>query len=246
MHRCGAEMDVKGREYIKSLMRDADLDVSEDSMGSIFGTWWPKRDEDSKIGAVATGSHCDAIPLAGAYDGTVGVVAGIAALKSLKNAGFEPSRPLQVIMFTSEEPTRFGLSCLGSRAMAGALDEETLRTLKDVNGTGFLEAAHAAGSCMECNDEKMALQAALTTEKDIQYFIELHIEQGPELENEGLHIGIVSAIAAPATMKIRFQGDGGHAGSLLMRRRNDAVLAAAELSLFVEQSALQTGSEVWL
>lgn len=238
-----AETDVQGRLFIKSLMEDAGLEVSEDSMGSIFGSW-RKGVEDPKAPAVLTGSHCDAIPLAGAYDGTVGVVAAIAALKALKTAGFKPSRPLQVVMFTSEEPTRFGLSCIGSRAMAGAINVNKLKSLRDVNETSFLDAAHFAGSSKEYTNELDILKSARLTEKEIKAFVELHIEQGPELEQENLQIGIVSAIAAPATMKVNFQGEGGHAGSLLMRRRNDAVLAAAELSLFIEQQALQTKSEV--
>lgn len=94
---------------------------------------------DPAAGAVLTGSHCDAIPLAGAYDGTVGVIGAIEALRALKRAGFSPVRSLEVLMFTSEEPTRFGLSCIGSRAMAGALPADELAALSDGNGVGFAE-----------------------------------------------------------------------------------------------------------
>jgi ureidoglycolate amidohydrolase len=236
-----ADNDRAGRAYIKSLMEDAGLDVSEDPMGSIFGTW---KDgvTDPLAAAVGTGSHCDAIPLAGAYDGTLGVVGGIAALKALRSSGFRPNRPLQVIMFTSEEPTRFGLSCLGSRAMAGALNVETLSKLRDVNGTGFMAAAHEAGSAAGFETEAAVLEASRLTTKELSAFVELHIEQGPELEAEELQLGVVTAIAAPAALRVTFQGDGGHAGALLMPRRNDASLAAAELALRIEASAKGTGA----
>lgn len=232
---------MKGRAYIKSLMADAGLTVTEDSMGSIFGTWTPDGvPPDSP--AIGTGSHCDAIPLAGAYDGTLGVVGGIAALKALKQSGFVPASPLQVVMFTSEEPTRFQLSCLGSRAMAGALTPDHLAALRDVNGTSFLQAAKTAGSAGNVVDEASALAAARLTAANVSAFVELHIEQGPELEAENLQIGIVTSIAAPAALRVEFRGTGGHAGALLMPRRNDASLAASQLALAVEKFAMATGA----
>lgn len=127
--------------------------------------------------------------------------------------------------------------------MAGVLFPPALAHLKDANGTSFLNAAHAAGSSAQHTTEKTALQAARLTRDAVTAFVELHIEQGPELEQESLDIGIVTAIAAPATLRLEFRGTGGHAGALLMPRRNDAFLAAAELALQVEHAALSTGSE---
>lgn len=222
---------------MKQLMTEAGLSVHEDTMGSIFGTL---AGPNPSAPAVGTGSHCDAIPLAGAYDGTLGVIGGIAALGALHAAGFQPAVPLQVIMFTSEEPTRFGLSCVSSRAMAGALEASTLAALRDANGTSFLAAAKSAG--YGAAHEAAALRGARLTRDDLQAFVELHIEQGPELEAEGLQIGIVTAIAAPAALRVGFHGDGGHAGAHLMPRRNDAALAAAELALHIESAALGTGA----
>eukprot|EP00884_Botryococcus_braunii_P015517 jgi/Botrbrau1/2649/Bobra.0203s0003.1 len=137
-----SEADVNGRRYIKQLMKDAGLEVREDTMGSIFGRW---PGSIPSAAPVFTGSHIDAIPLSGAYDGTLGVVGGIAAINALKRAGFKPQRSIEVVMFTSEEPTRFGLSCLGSRAMAGVLDARVLEEKKDCNGSTLLEAAREAG-----------------------------------------------------------------------------------------------------
>lgn len=217
-------------------MKEAGLAIREDTIGNIYG-----RLEGSEPGApaVLTGSHIDAIPLAGAYDGTTGVVGGIAALKALKEAGFVPQKPLEVMAFTSEEPTRFGLSCSGSRAMAGVLDGAFLDSKRDENGTSYLDAARAAGYGADSYDAM--LKGARRTPEDLAFFVELHIEQGPLLEKEDKQIGIVTAIAAPAALRVRFSGDGGHAGALLMPYRNDAGLAAAELALFVEKTVLATG-----
>jgi len=223
-------------------MVKAGLVVTEDSMGSIFGTWYPASTSFSRnTPAVGTGSHCDAIPLAGAYDGTLGVIGGIEAIRALREAGFRPARPLQVVMFTSEEPTRFGLSCLGSRAMAGAISASHLAELRDENNTSFLAAAKSAGSALGAADEAAAVKGSRLTPHNLSSFLELHIEQGPELEAENLQIGVVVPIAAPVSLRVSFQGSGGHAGALLMPRRHDASLAAADLALAVERFALNTG-----
>eukprot|EP00879_Flechtneria_rotunda_P023202 GHRR01024533.1.p1 GENE.GHRR01024533.1~~GHRR01024533.1.p1 ORF type:complete len:391 (+),score=124.45 GHRR01024533.1:482-1654(+) len=228
---------MQARQYVKSLMELEDLKVREDAMGNIFGTW---QGSDPSLGAVLTGSHCDAIPLAGMYDGTVGVIGAIEALAALKRAGFKPKRNLAVMMFTSEEPTRFKLSCLGSRAMSGALTADVLDAKPDDNGTSFLQAANAVGYGAESH--AAVLEASRTPKGSVDYFVELHIEQGPLLEQEGLDIGVVTAIAAPAALEVKFQGDGGHAGAQLMPLRNDAGLAGAELALAVEAHTLATGA----
>eukprot|EP00193_Tetraselmis_chui_P016322 CAMPEP_0177776746 /NCGR_PEP_ID=MMETSP0491_2-20121128/14890_1 /TAXON_ID=63592 /ORGANISM="Tetraselmis chuii, Strain PLY429" /LENGTH=428 /DNA_ID=CAMNT_0019295583 /DNA_START=282 /DNA_END=1568 /DNA_ORIENTATION=+ len=231
------EHDMKARQFVKSLMAHIGLTVREDPMGNIFGRW---EGSDPSAGAVLTGSHCDAIPLAGLYDGVLGVLGGIEALAALKRAGFKPRRSLEVMMFTSEEPTRFGLGCIGSRGMAGALTPETLAGITDINGTNFLEAANAAG--YGGPDMATMLKGTRVAEGQVSHFVELHIEQGPNLENDGIDIGIVTAIAAPAALRVRFVGNGGHAGALLMPFRKDAGLAAAELALAVEKATLRTGA----
>ncbi|KAL6747221.1 N-carbamyl-L-amino acid amidohydrolase [Haematococcus lacustris] len=230
-------MDMLARSYVKELMLDSGLSVREDSVGNIFGRW---EGSEAGAGAVLTGSHCDAIPLAGMYDGTVGVIGPIEALAALRRAGFRPRRPLEVLMFSSEEPTRFALSCSGSRAMAGTLTPDSLAAKRDENGTDFLQAATAAGYGGGSYEEMLA--AALVTPGAVSHFVELHIEQGPLLEREGVDIGVVTAIAAPAALEVQLHGDGGHAGALLMPFRNDAGLAAAEVALAVEGHALATGS----
>lgn len=206
-------------------------------MGNIFGRWEGSR---KGAGAVLTGSHCDAIPLAGMYDGTLGVIGAIEAIRALQQAGFKPGRALEVMMFTSEEPTRFALSCSGSRAMAGVLTAEALEGKLDAQGLHFLQAANAVG--YGAPTTQAMLDATRVAPGAVDYFVELHIEQGPLLEREGLDIGVVTAIAAPAALEVTFHGDGGHAGGQLMPDRNDAGLAGAELALAVERHVLGTGA----
>ncbi|PNH09430.1 N-carbamoyl-L-amino acid hydrolase [Tetrabaena socialis] len=219
-------------------------------MGNIFGRL---EGSEPSAGVVLTGSHCDAIPLAGMYDGTLGVIGAIEALAALQQAGFKPVRPIEVMMFTSEEPTRFALSCSGSRAMAGALTPAELEAKTDAGGLHFLQASGAgyAGAPPASVANQVGYGAASTGEmleavrvapEAVAYFVELHIEQGPFLEREGTDIGVVTAIAAPAALEVHFTGDGGHAGGQLMPIRNDAGLAGAELALAVERHVLGTGS----
>lgn len=228
--------DVQARGYIKQLMGEAGMVIREDLMGNIYGKF---VGSEPALPGILTGSHTDAIPLSGMYDGTLGVIGGIEAVAALRRAGFKPKRSIEVLMFTSEEPTRFGLSCSGSRAMAGVLDPAKVETLTDKvepNGT-YAGAAASAGYGGGKTLAEMVQDARIPAGA-YHAFVELHIEQGPELEDEGIKIGAVTGIAAPAALKVDFYGDGGHAGGQLMYRRNDAGLAGAELALRVEAEAL--------
>src|SRR5712671_6904291 len=123
-----SEADLKGREFVKELCRRAGLSIREDAVGNIFAGW---QGREPGLGAIATGSHIDAIPNAGRYDGVVGVLGGLEAIRALQQSGFEPRRSIELIIFTAEEPTRFGLGCLGSRLISGALSLEKAGTLRD-------------------------------------------------------------------------------------------------------------------
>lgn len=227
-----SEQDRRAREYVKSLCREAGLAIREDAVGNTFARWNGERADEA---AVATGSHIDAIPNAGRYDGTVGVLGGLEAIRALKQSGFSLKRPMELVIFTSEEPTRFGIGCLGSRLLSGNRDASVDDKLKDKDGQTLREARNAAGFSGDL--QKVHLQRDFYSS-----FVELHIEQGPILEQEQLDIGVVTAIAAPASMRITVEGQGGHAGGVLMPDRRDALCAAAEIILAVESAAKSTGS----
>jgi len=224
--------DLRARAWLKARAGEIGLAVREDPVGNIFFHW---TGSDAAATPVATGSHTDAIPNAGKYDGVVGVLGGLEALAALKRAGFQPRRSLEVIMFTAEEPTRFGLGCLGSRLMCGALSLEKAAALRDPQGQSLEELRDDAALRGDLTHVRLA-QGAYSA------FVELHIEQGPLLEREGLPIGVVEKIAGPSSYRVRLTGEGGHAGAVLMPERHDAGLAGAEIALAVEHAARTSGS----
>jgi ureidoglycolate amidohydrolase len=224
--------DLRGREFVKSLCREAGLTVREDAVGNTFARW---IGENPELEPVGTGSHIDAIPNAGRFDGTVGVLGGLEAIRALMRAGYQPRRSIELIIFTSEEPTRFGIGCLGSRLLSGWLDPVTADQFKDRDGVSLQQARCGAGF-------QGALSSVSLAPGYYSAFVEMHIEQGPILEQRNVPIGVVTAIAAPAGLKIAIVGEGGHAGAVLMADRHDAFLAAAEIALGVEASVLSSGS----
>jgi N-carbamoyl-L-amino-acid hydrolase len=226
------DADRRARAYIKSLCTAAGLTVRDDAVGNMFARW---AGADPSLPPIATGSHIDAIPNAGRYDGTVGVLGGLEAIRALAAAGFRPARSIDLIAFTSEEPTRFGIGCLGSRLLAGALDPTAGARLKDRDGVTLDAARAAAGFTGPLAGVRLPADAYAA-------FVELHIEQGPLLEQHETDLGVVTAIAAPAGLTIAIEGEGGHAGAMLMPDRRDAFLAGAEIALAVEQAARATGS----
>jgi N-carbamoyl-L-amino-acid hydrolase len=228
-----SEADLRARSFVKQLCGNAGLALREDAVGNLFARW-PGR--NAALPPVATGSHIDAIPNAGRYDGVVGVLGGLEAIRALKRAGFEPVRAIELIVFTAEEPTRFGIGCLGSRLLSGALAPDKAAGLQDREGV-TLEQWRARAGCAEA-----ALTSVRMARGCYNAFVELHIEQGPLLEREGIPIGIVEKIAAPATLRVELTGEGGHAGAVLMPERRDASLAGAEIALAVERAVTSTGS----
>jgi len=224
--------DMKARAYLRQLYVAAGLSVREDAVGNTYARW---VGTDAVAQPVATGSHTDAIPNAGRFDGVVGVLGGLEAIRALQRSGFKPRRSIELIMFTAEEPTRFGFGCLGSRIMAGALSAEKLAALRDKDGHSLDEARSAVGYTDPLPSARLPTDAYAA-------FVELHIEQGSRLEQAGLPIGIVTAIAAPATLQVQLTGEGGHAGTVLMPERHDPVLAAAEIMLAAERAAKATGN----
>lgn len=224
--------DLKARAWLKSRCEEAGLAVRQDAVGNVFARW---TDPEARGPAVGTGSHIDAIPNAGKYDGVVGVLGGLEAIRALQRSGFWPKHPIELLMFTSEEPTRFGIGCLGSRLLSGSLSPDAARKLADKDGASLEEVRQKAGLLGQL--EEVKLPAGY-----YKAFVELHIEQGPLLERQNVPLGIVSNIAAPASLRISIEGAGGHAGAVLMPDRRDALCAAAELILAVENEARTSGA----
>jgi N-carbamoyl-L-amino-acid hydrolase len=224
--------DLRARAWFLARCEKAGLAVSQDAIGNIFARW---NGHDPDAAAVATGSHIDAIPNAGKYDGVVGVLGGLEAIRALRKSGFSPKRSIELILFTSEEPTRFGIGCLGSRLLSGSLSPDAAKKLADKDGASIEQVRRAAGFQGEL--ETVKLPAG-----HYEAFVELHIEQGPLLERKQIPLGIVGKIAAPSSFQIFIEGAGGHAGGVLMPDRRDALCAASKLILAIEHEAKSSGS----
>jgi ureidoglycolate amidohydrolase len=224
--------DLKARTWVRARCEEAGLTVRQDAIGNTFARW---NGSDPSAAAVGTGSHIDAIPNAGKYDGVVGVLGGLEAIRALRRSGFRPTNSVELLVFTSEEPTRFGVGCLGSRLLSGSLSVEAAKRLTDSEGKLLEDVRGNAGLRGGLDEVKLP-------NSYYQAFVELHIEQGPVLERQQIPLGVVTNIAAPASMRIVVEGAGGHAGGVLMPDRKDALCAAAELILAIEDAARSSGA----
>jgi ureidoglycolate amidohydrolase len=224
--------DLKARVWLKARCQEAGLAVRQDAIGNTFVRW---TGSDPELPAVGTGSHIDAIPNAGKYDGVVGVLGGLEAIRTLQRSGFRPRHSIELLIFTSEEPTRFGIGCIGSRMLSGTLSPQAARQLQDSEGASLDEVREKAGLRGE-------LETVRLPRDYYKAFLELHIEQGPVLERQHIPLGVVTSIAAPASLHISIEGAGGHAGGVLMPDRRDALCAAAELVLIIENVARTSGA----
>ena len=224
--------DLKARAWVRARCEQAGLALRQDPIGNLFARWQGSAADAPVIG---TGSHIDAIPNAGKYDGVVGVLGGLEAIRTLQLRGFHPRHSIELLVFTSEEPTRFGVGCLGSRLLSGSLSADAARTLVDRDGNTVEQVRRNAGFTDELENVKLPIGY-------YKAFVELHIEQGPLLEQQKIPVGIVTRIAAPASFRVIIDGAGGHAGAVLMADRKDALCAAAELILAIEDAARSSGA----
>jgi len=224
--------DLRARAWLIEKCQAAGLAVRQDPIGNMFARW---AGSDAGAPMVGTGSHIDAIPNAGKYDGVVGVLGGLEAIRTLQKSGFRPRNSIELLLLTSEEPTRFGIGCLGSRLLSGSISPEAARKLADNDGQSLEEVRRKAEMHGELEEVKLPPGY-------YKAFVELHIEQGPLLERENLALGVVTKIAAPASARISIDGAGGHAGGVLMPERRDALCAAAELILAIENAARSSGA----
>ena len=213
-------VELELREWFVEEAQRRDLAVRCDRNGNLWA-WWGEPGQD----AVVTGSHLDSVPGGGAFDGPLGVVTALAAVDQLRAKGFTPRRPLAVVVFAEEEGGRFGVPCLGSRLLSGAIDADVARRLHDPSGVTFAEAVAEAGldpAALGRDDEALAA---------IGTFVELHVEQGRGLVDLGQPIGVASSILAHGRWRFRFTGEGNHAGATLLGDRRDPMVPAAELVL---------------
>lgn len=222
------EEELNGRAYIKSRMKELGLSVSEDSIGNIFGKL---EGTNPELSPVWTGSHIDTVLHGGQFDGTVGVIGGMEAIRLIKESGLQHKRDIEVIVFTSEEPTRFGMGCLGSRALAGVLSLEETKNLLDKDMNSLYNVLK------NMNYDLSKFDDIKIKEADVYSFLELHIEQGAVLESLGIKTGVVTTISAPTDMQVKVKGNQGHAGATPMYMRSDALTAASKIILELEDFA---------
>ncbi|GGK28092.1 Zn-dependent hydrolase [Salinarimonas ramus] len=215
--RAFTPMFLEGRSFLETRMREAGLETRIDAAGNLVGRRAGAR---PGLGAIMVGSHSDTVPSGGRYDGIAGVAAGLEVARALDAAGVTLDHDLEVVDFLGEEVTIFGVSCVGSRGMAGLVPEAWLAR-RDAQGRDLPE-----GIAMVGGD---AARLAGATRSDVKAFLELHIEQGPVLEAERVDIGIVSAIAGITRLEIVVDGRADHAGTTPMGARADALVAASRI-----------------
>ncbi|ANZ37939.1 allantoate amidohydrolase [Lentzea guizhouensis] len=199
------------------------LTVETDRNGNLWA-WWGERGDD----ALVTGSHLDSVPGGGAFDGPLGVTSALEAVDLLRAKGFEPARPFAITVFAEEEGGRFGVACLGSRLLTGAIAPEKALALKDPDGVTLAEAMKAAGY-----DPALVGRDDRALER-IGQFVELHVEQGRGLT---VPVGVASSILAHGRWRFTFAGEGNHAGATLVEDRRDPMLPAAQLVLAARRAA---------
>ncbi len=221
-------------DFVKNIMEEAGLSACFDAFGNLYGRL---EGSDRSRPAVMSGSHIDTVINGGSYDGAVGVLAAIEALRAIREVKMPHKHPLVAAVFVSEEAARFGAGTLGSRAVVGDLCRADLNRLKDRNGITLAQALMQWGY----NPDK--LEDARIGPEQLKCFVELHIEQSVVLENCGVSLGIVDRIAAPTNLRLTFSGQAGHAGATPMGLRRDAFAAAAEVTLAVEDIVRKTGPE---
>ncbi|WP_460955159.1 allantoate amidohydrolase [Parasphingorhabdus pacifica] len=202
------------------------LRVMTDHNANIWA-WWGDPGAD----AVVTGSHLDSVPGGGAFDGPLGVACALTAVDLLRADGFTPRTPLALVVFAEEEGGRFGVPCLGSRLLTGAITQERANSLHDRDGVSFAEALNSAGF------EPRHTGPDPAAVRRIGRFVELHVEQGRGLVDHGRPVAVASAILAHGRWRFRFHGEGNHAGTTLLTDRRDPMLPAAELVLTARRLA---------
>jgi allantoate deiminase len=221
--------DMEARTFMADRMKAAGLQVSMDAVGNLSGLW-----QTGSGPAVMVGSHLDTVPMGGFFDGALGVVAAFECVRTLMESGAAPPCPIEVIA-TAEEEGRFG-GMLGAQALAGAIDDTWFRSARDESGVTLIDAMRAQGL-----EPDRAATAARDSDT-VKAFIELHIEQGPVLDTEGIPIGIVEAISGVFKWSATLTGIANHAGTTPMNLRRDAFAGLATFACRIPEIIVTAGT----
>jgi beta-ureidopropionase / N-carbamoyl-L-amino-acid hydrolase len=229
--RSFSRLFLEGRAWLAQRFTEAGLAVRIDTAGNLIGRL---AGADPSLGVIAVGSHSDTVPSGGRFDGIAGVATGLEVVRALRDAGVRLDHAIEVIDFLAEEPSDYGLSCVGSRGMAGVLDARMLE-LTEPGGEKLRDGLRRVGG-----DPDRLAQAK---RDDIRAFLELHIEQGIVLEAQSLDVGVVTSIVGIRRIEIVFEGSADHAGTTPMTLRHDALVAAAGTVVSVRRIAEELSAE---
>jgi beta-ureidopropionase / N-carbamoyl-L-amino-acid hydrolase len=223
--------ELELRDWFAAEARARSLDVHEDRAGNRWAWWGDPTAGD----ALATGSHLDSVRRGGAYDGPLGVVSGLLAIDLLRARGVVPTRPVAVAAFADEEGARFGVACAGTRLLTGQLDPQRALALTDDDGVTYAQALRASGrdpADLGRDDEVVA---------SIGAYVELHVEQGRALDEQGAAVGVATAIRAHGRWRFDASGCADHAGTTRLEDRDDPMLAHARTVLAARGAATRCG-----
>ncbi|MCB9704112.1 MAG: M20 family metallo-hydrolase [Myxococcales bacterium] len=221
------DADRQGRDQVVAWMRELDLEVTVDRIGNVVGR---RRGREESLDPVVTGSHIDTVRTGGPLDGNLGVLAGLEVVAALRDAGITTRRPLAVAFFTNEEGARFAPDMMGSGVQQGALDLDHCLKTVGIDGETVGDELWRIGYA---GDATPGLRA--------HAYVELHIEQGPVLDREGITIGAVTGVQGISWTEVTLRGVSNHAGTTPMALRHDAGLVAAEIAVFLRRLALEIG-----
>jgi N-carbamoyl-L-amino-acid hydrolase len=223
--------DLAARDWFTAQARARGLDVRTDRNGNLWA-WWGAPGP----GAVVTGSHLDSVPDGGAFDGPLGIVSALAAVDLLRARGARPLRPVALTVFVEEEGARFGVPCLGSRLLSGAIPAARARDLRDGAGVSWAAAMAAAG----LDPDGIGPDEALL--QQVGAFVELHVEQGRALVHRDAPVGVASAVWPHGRWRLEFSGQANHAGSTPLADRRDPMLTFATMVLTARKKARLAGA----
>jgi beta-ureidopropionase / N-carbamoyl-L-amino-acid hydrolase len=224
------------REWFRREAERRDLRVETDRNGNLWAWWDPPEGSADGVRAIVTGSHLDSVPDGGAFDGPLGIVSALVAVDLLAEAGRVPARPVGVVAFTEEEGARFGIACLGSKLLTGALEPDVARALTDADGVSLADAMTGAGL------DPHAIGPDPERLSGIDAFIELHIEQGRSLADTGVAVGVAESIWPHGRWRIDFTGRADHAGTTKLADRRDPMLPYAATALAARTVASELGA----